>query len=105
MPFFCDRLIHASIIDAVRQSGAKLFRFNHNDFNHLKSLLKKESNKFKNRLVVTETVFSMDGDKPPLKELVDIKDKYECFLMVDEAHATGIFGPTGAGVAEEAGPL
>lgn len=98
---FCDRLSHASIIDAVRQSGAKLIRFNHNDLEHLESLLKKEDGKFKNRLIVTETVFSMDGDKPPLQELVDIKDKYDCSLMVDEAHATGIFGPTGAGVVEE----
>ncbi len=98
---FCDRLSHASIIDAVRLSGAKLFRFNHNDLNHLESLLKKESNEFKNRLVVTETVFSMDGDKPPLKELVEIKDRYGCPLLVDEAHATGIFGPNGAGVVEE----
>jgi len=100
---FCDRLSHASIIDAVRQSGAKLVRFSHNDLDHLESLLKKESQKFKNRLVVTETVFSMDGDKPSLKELVDIKDRYNCFLMVDEAHATGIFGPNGAGVVEEQG--
>ncbi|MBN1392519.1 MAG: 8-amino-7-oxononanoate synthase [Sedimentisphaerales bacterium] len=99
----CDRLSHASIIDAVRQSGAKLFRFNHNDLDHLESLLKKESNKFKNRLIVTETVFSMDGDKPPLKELVDIKDRYDCTFLVDEAHATGIFGPNGAGVVEEQG--
>jgi 8-amino-7-oxononanoate synthase len=100
---FCDRLSHASIIDAVQQSGAKLFRFNHNSLDHLESLLKKGSEKFKNRLIVTETVFSMDGDKPPLKELVDIKDKYNCFLMVDEAHATGIFGANGAGVVEEQG--
>jgi 8-amino-7-oxononanoate synthase len=100
---FCDRLSHASIIDAIRQSGARLFRFNHNDLNHLESLLKKEGEKFKNRLIVTETVFSMDGDKPPLREMVEIKDKYDCFLMVDEAHATGIFGPNGAGVVEEQG--
>ncbi|MHC4571716.1 MAG: 8-amino-7-oxononanoate synthase [Planctomycetota bacterium] len=100
---FCDRLVHASIIDGVQQSGAKLFRFSHNDSDHLDSLLKKESPKFKNCLIVTETVFSMDGDKPPLKELVNIKDKYGCFLMVDEAHATGIFGRNGAGVAEEQG--
>lgn len=100
---FCDRLSHASIIDAVRQSGAKLFRFNHNDFDHLEFLLKKESYNFKNRLIVTETVFSMDGDKPSLRELVEVKDKYGCFLMVDEAHATGIFGPNGAGVVEERG--
>jgi 8-amino-7-oxononanoate synthase len=100
---FCDRLSHASIIDAVRLSGAKLFRFGHNDLEHLESLLKKEGDKFTNRLIVTETVFSMDGDKSPLKELVNIKDKHSCFLMVDEAHATGIFGPNGAGVVEEEG--
>jgi 8-amino-7-oxononanoate synthase len=100
---FCDRLSHASIIDGVQQSGARLFRFSHNDLDHLESLLKKEGNKFKNRLVVTETVFSMDGDKPPLKELVEIKDRYDCLFLVDEAHATGIFGPNGAGVVEEQG--
>ena len=100
---FCDRLSHASIIDGVRQSGAKLFRFGHSDLDHLESLLKKEGHKFKNRLIVTETVFSMDGDKPPLTELVNIKAKYDCFLMVDEAHATGIFGQNGAGIVEEQG--
>jgi 8-amino-7-oxononanoate synthase len=100
---FCDRLSHASIIDGVRLSGAKLFRFGHNDLDHLDSLLKKESPKFENSLIVTETIFSMDGDKAPLKELVNIKDKYGCLLMVDEAHATGIFGKTGAGVVEEQG--
>lgn len=100
---FCDRLSHASIIDAVQQSGARLFRFGHNDLHHLESLLKSQSRKFKNCLIVTETVFSMDGDKPPLKELVNIKAKYNCFLMVDEAHATGIFGQNGAGVVEEQG--
>jgi len=100
---FCDRLSHASIIDGVRQSGAKLFRFSHNDSDHLDSLLKKENPEFKNCLIVTETVFSMDGDKPPLKELVNIKDRYGCFLMADEAHATGIFGRNGTGVVEEQG--
>jgi len=100
---FCDRLSHASIIDGVQQSGAKLFRFDHNDLNHLDSLLKSQRPKFKNCLIVTETVFSMDGDKPPLTELVNIKNVYGCFLMVDEAHATGIFGRNGAGVVEEQG--
>jgi 8-amino-7-oxononanoate synthase len=98
---FCDRLSHASIIDAVQLSGAKLFRFAHNDLDHLESLLKSQSHKFKSRLIVTETVFSMDGDKPSLKELVDIKAKYDCSSLVDEAHATGIFGPNGAGIVEE----
>ena len=64
---FCDRLSHASIIDGITLSGAKLFRFKHNDLEHLKSLLKKNADKFENRLIVTETIFSMDGDKCPLK--------------------------------------
>lgn len=98
---FCDRLNHASIIDGVRLSGAKLFRFGHNDLSHLESLLKKEAHKFKNCLIATETIFSMGGDRPPLRELVDIKDEYDCMLMVDEAHATGIFGRNGAGVVEQ----
>ncbi len=98
---FCDRLSHASIIDGITLSGAKLFRFKHNDLEHLKSLLKKNADKFKNNLIATETIFSMDGDMCPLKELVEIKSKYGCRLFVDEAHATGIFGITGSGVVEQ----
>lgn len=100
---FCDKLSHASIIDGILLSGAKLLRFFHNDFSHLESLLRNQRHKFKNSLIITETVFSMDGDKPPLKELTVLKEKYNCRLMVDEAHATGIFGKTGAGVVEEEG--
>jgi len=100
---FSDRLNHASIIDGILLSGAKLFRFMHNDIDHLESLLKKERPKFKKGLIITETVFSMDGDKPPLKELTDLKDKYDCLLMVDEAHATGIYGENGSGLVEEFG--
>lgn len=100
---FSDRLNHASIVDGILLSRAKLFRFLHNDLNHLEFLLKKERQKFKKALIVTETIFSMDGDRPPLKELVDLKDKYDCQIMVDEAHATGIFGKNGAGVVEEEG--
>ncbi len=98
---FSDRLNHASIVDGILLSRAKLFRFLHNDLNHLKSLLKSQRQKFKKALIVTETVFSMDGDRSPLKELVDLKDRYDCQIMVDEAHATGIFGKNGAGVVEE----
>lgn len=98
---FSDRLNHASIIDGILLSGARFFRFQHNDAGHLEVLLKKERRKFKQSLVVTETVFSMEGDRAPLKDLVDLKDKYNCSLMVDEAHATGIFGKDGSGVAEE----
>ena len=100
---FCDRLNHASIIDGIMLSGVRFFRFMHNDLNHLESLLKKERNKFRDSLIVTETVFSMDGDRAPLKELVKLKEKYDCKIMVDEAHTTGIFGESGSGVVEEEG--
>ncbi|MBI5123790.1 MAG: 8-amino-7-oxononanoate synthase [Candidatus Omnitrophica bacterium] len=98
---FSDRLNHASIVDGLLLSGAKVFRFLHNDPGHLESILKKERRKFKKALIVTETIFSMDGDRPPLKELVGLKEDYDCRIMVDEAHATGIFGKNGSGVVEE----
>jgi len=100
---FSDKLNHASIIDGIILSGAKFFRFSHNDSNHLEQLLKEQRHKFKEALIITESVFSMDGDKPALEELVNLKEKYNCRLIVDEAHATGIFGKSGAGVAEEEG--
>jgi len=100
---FSDRLNHASILDGIILSQARFFRFAHNDTGHLRELLEKERAKFKNALIVTESVFSMDGDKAPLKELVGLKEKYDCQIMVDEAHATGIFGKHGAGVVEEEG--
>jgi len=98
---FSDKLNHASIIDGIILSGAKLFRFIHSDSNHLEQLLKEQRHKFKEALIITESVFSMDGDKPALGELVSLKEKYNCKLMVDEAHATGIFGKNGSGVVEE----
>jgi len=98
---FSDRLNHASIIDGILLSGAQFFRFRHNDIGHLENLLKKERAKFKKALIVIETIYSMDGDRPPLKEIVNLKKKYNCILMVDEAHATGIFGRNGAGIVEE----
>jgi 8-amino-7-oxononanoate synthase len=100
---FSDRLNHASIIDGILLSGSTLLRFQHNDVGHLENLLQKERKKFKKSLVVTETIFSMDGDRCPLKDLVKLKEKYNCELMVDEAHATGIFGRNGAGLVEEEG--
>ncbi|MFH1281250.1 MAG: 8-amino-7-oxononanoate synthase [Candidatus Omnitrophota bacterium] len=100
---FSDRLNHASIIDGMLLAQAKIFRYQHNDPEHLKSLLKKERDKFKQGLIVTESIFSMDGDRAPLKELVRLKEKYNCRMMVDEAHATGVFGESGSGVAQEEG--
>ena len=100
---FCDRFNHASILDGIAMSGARLFRFLHNDVEHLECLLKKQADKFSNRLIVTESIFSMDGDRAPLKELVGLKDRFDCRIMVDEAHSTGIFGKDGSGVVAEDG--
>ncbi len=100
---FLDRLSHASIIDGILLSGAKFFRFRHNDTEDLDLLLKAERDKFKKALIVTETVFSMDGDRAPLRELARLKEKYNCEIFVDEAHATGIFGKNGGGIVEEEG--
>lgn len=99
---FCDRLNHASIYDGCRLSRARLLRFQHNDLNHLEDLLKSKRGKGE-ALIVVESIYSMDGDRSPLKELISLKEKYGCLLMVDEAHATGVFGPNGGGVIEEEG--
>lgn len=98
---FSDRLNHASILDGIILSGAKLFRFMHNDADNLELLLKKQRGKFNKALIISETIFSMDGDRPCLKDLVHLKEKYNCGIMVDEAHATGIFGKNGTGMAEQ----
>jgi len=98
---FSDRLNHASIIDGMVLSGARFFRFKHNDLKHLENLLKIHRKKYKNSLIITETIFSMDGDRPDLKAIVALKKKYNSNLMVDEAHATGIFGKNGSGLVEE----
>jgi len=100
---FADKLCHASILDGISLSKARLFRFRHNDVDHLESLLKKQISKFESCLIVTETIFSMDGDRPPLKDIVELKEKFNCCLMADEAHATGIFGKNGSGLVEEQG--
>ncbi|MDB6029668.1 MAG: 8-amino-7-ketopelargonate synthase, partial [Verrucomicrobiales bacterium] len=102
-----DKLVHASVVDAARLSGAKLRVFDHNDPESLEKILqwadtRGDSAKFKKSrvLIVTESVFSMDGDLAPLRELVELKEKYGAWLMVDEAHATGLFGEHRRGLAE-----
>jgi 8-amino-7-oxononanoate synthase len=100
---YSDRLNHASILDGIRLSGAELIRFNHNDAAHLEELMKRTRSRYSRALIVTETVFSMDGDRPPLKELAELKERYGCALMVDEAHATGVFGARGSGLVEAEG--
>jgi 8-amino-7-oxononanoate synthase len=105
-----DKLVHACIVDAARLSGAKLRVFDHNDLNDLETILKWAATNSRHSslvtrhiLIVTESVFSMDGDHAPLREIVALKEKYGAWLMVDEAHATGLYGKNRRGLAEEAG--
>ncbi len=98
---FCDKLNHASIYDGIRLSGANLVRFPHRDMNRLEALLPKAGPG--KRLIVTDSVFSVDGDLAPLQEMVELKDRYGAMLMVDEAHATGVLGPEGEGLAAALG--
>ncbi|MEI6970515.1 MAG: 8-amino-7-oxononanoate synthase, partial [bacterium] len=97
---FADRLAHASIIDAVILSRARLQRYRHNDPSHLEELLRKSGTAGR-RLVVTESVFSMDGDIAPLLDIANAAAGASAMLMVDEAHSTGVFGPGGAGLIRE----
>ncbi|WP_243524232.1 8-amino-7-oxononanoate synthase [Bacillus pseudomycoides] len=95
---FSDKLNHASIVDGILLSGAEHKRYQHNDLEHLERLLQMAP-VAKRKLIVTDTVFSMDGDVAHLKELIMLKEKYGALLMVDEAHAGGIYGRHGAGLA------
>ena len=94
-----DRLVHASVIDAITLSRAKLLRFQHNDAGHLREMLDRAG--AGRKLVVTESVFSMDGDIAPLADIAAASTDSGSMLMVDEAHATGIFGQHGAGLVAE----
>jgi 8-amino-7-oxononanoate synthase len=105
-----DKLVHACIVDAAKLSGAKLRVFAHNDLNDLEDKLKwataepkPTQHATRNTLIVTESIFSMDGDAAPLREIVALKEKYGAWLMVDEAHATGLYGANRRGLAEKLG--
>ncbi len=107
-----DKLVHACIVDAARLSGAKIRVFAHNDPDDLEDKLrwaekvrvpKSKAQGTAGTLVVTESIFSMDGDTAPLAKIVALKEKYGAWLMVDEAHATGLYGKKRRGRAEEPG--
>lgn len=95
-----DKFNHASIIDGARLSGADIRIYPHKNIDYLERILK-TSRSYKKKLIITESIFSMDGDMAPLKEIAGISKKYNAVLMVDEAHATGVFGKNGGGLIEE----
>lgn len=95
-----DELIHASVHDGIRLSESTRFLFRHNDLNHLEERLKLATG---TTFVAVESVYSMDGDPAPLSEILILCEKYDAHLIVDEAHATGVFGAAGAGMVQQLG--
>ena len=96
---FADRLNHASLHAGLAQAGVRQIRFRHNDLDHLERQLQAIDNQARTRLIVTESVFSMDGDRADLHGLLALAERYDAILYIDEAHATGVLGPHGAGLA------
>ena len=94
-----DKKVHASTVDAVKLSGAKLRVFKHNDLSSLEKILKWADKRNSRVLTIAESVYSMDGDSPVIEDLVDLKERYGSWLMLDEAHALGCYGESGGGLA------
>lgn len=99
----CDKLNHASIIDGCRIADADFKRFRHLDYDHLETLLVEGRGTYRQLFIVTESVFSMDGDLADLQKLCKLRERYGAFLIVDEAHGAGTFGESGQGVCEASG--
>ncbi|MBF0159328.1 MAG: aminotransferase class I/II-fold pyridoxal phosphate-dependent enzyme, partial [Magnetococcales bacterium] len=96
---FADRLNHASMHHGLHAAGVRQIRYRHRDMNHLETLLQRRVNDPAPRFILSETVFSMDGDQADIAALIELKQRYHAFLYLDEAHATGLFGPDGFGLA------
>ncbi|TKX34628.1 aminotransferase class I/II-fold pyridoxal phosphate-dependent enzyme [Campylobacter taeniopygiae] len=102
--FLADKFIHASMIDGLRLNGANFFRYKHNDLDHLVSLIQKHYEKYENIIILSEALFSMDGDFSDLKALVELKKTYpKIKLYIDEAHSVGCFDKKGLGFAKSLG--
>jgi len=97
---FSDRLNHASIIDGCRLSGAKIIAYEHNDSSALEDAIKEHASKYRRALIVTDGVFSMDGDVAPLPTLYEVAQKYDILFMVDDAHGEGVLGKGGRGIVD-----
>ena len=97
---FSDKLNHASIIDGMRLSEGVFYRYKHLDYDNLEKLLKEKRNNFNRAIIISESVFSMDGDIANIDKLIEIKNKYNCLLMIDEAHAFCACGTGLAGLSE-----
>ena len=98
---FSDKLNHASIVSGLKLSPAAHFRYNHNNYDHLEKMLSEKRSQYRQAIIISETVFSMDGDIADIKKLVELKKKYNCLLMLDEAHAFGVFGDKLQGIAQK----
>jgi len=97
---FSDELNHASIIDGCRLSGAKIVRYGHADPSSLEAVIREQNGNYRRGLIVTDGVFSMDGDYPPLDKIVEIAENYDLMLMVDDAHGEGVLGDGGRGIVD-----
>ncbi len=100
---FSDRLNHASIIDGSRLSGAKIIAYEHNDPSALEDAIKENASSYRRALIITDGVFSMDGDIAPLPDLVEVAKKYDILFMVDDAHGEGVLGKGGRGIVDHFG--
>jgi len=100
---FSDRLNHASIIDGCRLSGAKIIAYEHNDVKSLEEQIQANLNQYRRALIVTDGVFSMDGDIAPLPDICEVAKKHDILLMVDDAHGEGVLGNGGRGIVDHFG--